>query len=91
MTDTTNDEAIERLLDSHAEYYIKQTLKFFQENGESPALSKNNAGDLKAKAAIHSLIRQGQKQILENLLPVGSWTEKDIKANLAALTTGGKT
>jgi hypothetical protein len=46
------DTELDGILDAHAEYYIRHTMKFFQENGESPALSKNNKGDLQAKASI---------------------------------------
>ena len=46
------EKTIENILDKHAEYYIRQTMKFFSENGESPALSKNNTGDLAAKKEI---------------------------------------
>lgn len=45
-------KTLPEILDDHAEYYIRQTMKFFQENGESPALSKNNEGDLKTLKAI---------------------------------------
>jgi hypothetical protein len=56
------DEQIEQLLDSHAEYYIKETMQFFKNDGISPALSKNNKGDLTAKTAIKSLITNAEKQ-----------------------------
>ena len=49
---------LQELLDKHAEYYIKETVKFFQENGESPALSKNNKGDLEARNNIIALIKK---------------------------------
>lgn len=47
---------LESVLDAHAEYYIRQTMRFFQSKGPSPALSRNNEGDLAAKVAIQSLI-----------------------------------
>jgi hypothetical protein len=46
------EDVLEVILDKHAEYYIRETMKFFQEGGQSPALSRNNEGDLVAKAAI---------------------------------------
>lgn len=49
---TDPNQLLDEILDYHAEYYIGETMKFFQENGESPALSKNNSGDLAAKKAI---------------------------------------
>ena len=49
---------IEEILDKHAEYYVRQTMKFFQENGKSPALSKNNEGDLEAKHALLQLFKK---------------------------------
>jgi hypothetical protein len=54
----TQQEQLEAILDAHAEYYIKQTMKFFQEGTESPALSRNNKGDLTAKSAITALIQE---------------------------------
>lgn len=50
------DSKLEEILDAHAMFYIRETVKFFQENGESPALSKNNPGDLEAKKQIQELI-----------------------------------
>lgn len=52
----SGDVELQQILDAHAEYYIRQTMKFFQEAGESPALSKNNEGDLKAIEAIESYL-----------------------------------
>ena len=49
---------IEEILDTHAEYYIRQTMQFFKNDGISPALSKNNEGDLTAKQAIEALITE---------------------------------
>lgn len=54
---TPEFETVENILDKHAEYYIRQTMKFFQENGESPALSKNNEGDLVAKRSLKQSMR----------------------------------
>lgn len=62
--DTQVDE-LKRILDAHAEYYIRQTMKFFQEGGESPALSKNNEGDLKALEDLHQHI----DKVVEDILP----------------------
>lgn len=55
---------LEQILDAHAEYYIRQTMKFFQNEGESPALSKNNEGDMTAKQA---LTRWGLEQRVAEL------------------------
>lgn len=63
---TNSPSPIEEPLDKHAEYYIKETMKFFQENGESPALSKNNRGDSEASAALLEYIDQGLKNIEES-------------------------
>lgn len=49
---------LEEVLQSHAEYYIRETMKFFQYKGESPALSKNNEGDLVAKYGLRALIER---------------------------------
>lgn len=70
MSKGNNDlrEAVEDLLDKHAEYYIKQTVKFFQRTGESPALSKNNLGDIRAKAAIEALLKADRQRLLNKLL-----------------------
>lgn len=69
----TNDK-IESLLDAHATYYIQQTMKFFQENGESPALSKNNPGDLEAKKQILELIVEARlKGQAEAYTDVATW------------------
>lgn len=75
-----SQEELETILDKHAEYYIRETMKFFQENGESPALSKNNSGDLEAKAAINSLtlkqvlslIGEDDKSVIEDDV-AGEW------------------
>lgn len=47
---------LERILDSHAEFYIRQTVKFFEENGGSPKLSRNNPGDVQAKQSLIRLL-----------------------------------
>lgn len=61
MTSTDNtSKRIEDLLDAHAKYYIEQTMKFFQSTGESPALSKNNEGDLQAKSLIMELVNEAR-------------------------------
>ena len=39
-----------------------------------------------AIAAIEQLINEARIETLENILPVGSWTEKDIKVTIAQLT-----
>lgn len=52
MTKPTNHTELDNILDKHAEYYIRETMKFFQETGENPALSKLNKGDTEAEAAI---------------------------------------
>lgn len=52
------EEAVKQALDAHAEYYIRETMKFFDENGESPALSKNNDGDLAAKLALTNAVKE---------------------------------
>lgn len=62
------DDELEKLLDSHAEYYIRQTMKFFQNEGESPALSKNNEGDLAAKTKLKALLTNQRNQLLDELL-----------------------
>lgn len=55
-SDLQNIEAeIERILDKHAEYYIKETAKFFVADGHSPALSRSNTGDLEARQALAQL------------------------------------
>lgn len=60
MSNTPTDppKTLEQILDAHAEYYIRQTMKFFQNEGKSPALSKNNEGDLSALAEIQALIER---------------------------------
>jgi len=68
MSKQSIDEQIEQLLDSHAGYYIKETMQFFKNNGISPALSKNNEGDLTAKTAIKALISDAEKQARINEL-----------------------
>lgn len=65
---TTLEQSIEQLLDKHAEYYIRQTVKFFVENGESPALSKNNKGDLEAKQALLSLFEKYGKEVIGQIV-----------------------
>lgn len=68
-TDSTSiEEQVQELLDTHAEYYIKETMKFFQENGESPALSKDNKGDLTAKNQILELFTKQNHSIIQKLL-----------------------
>lgn len=67
--DTTKDsEWLDEILDQHAEYYIRQTMKFFQGNGESPTLSKNNSGDIEAKQAIINHINSQTSLTEEALL-----------------------
>jgi len=60
---------IEEILDTHAEYYIRQTMQFFKNDGISPALSKNNEGDLTAKQAIEALITEARIDELERTMP----------------------
>lgn len=62
------DDELEKLLDSHAEYYIRQTMKFFQNEGESPALSKNNEGDLAAKTKLKALLTTQQQELLDRVM-----------------------
>jgi len=60
MTPKPKAKTIEEILDTHAEYYIRQTMQFFKNDGISPALSKNNEGDLTAKQAIEALIAEAR-------------------------------
>ena len=60
------DEKIESLLDSHAVYYIRETMQFFKNDGISPALSKNNKGDLKARQSIKQLITERELKIAKH-------------------------
>ena len=55
-------DQMEELLDKHAEYYIRETMKFFQNKGESPALSRDNDGDCEAKASIQALITRREQE-----------------------------
>lgn len=60
-------KTLEQILDAHAEYYIRQTMKFFQNEGESPALSKNNEGDLMAFAALKALALREALEIVDKM------------------------
>lgn len=68
------DTELENVLDKHAEYYIKETVKFFQENGESPALSKFNKGDIEAKSRLKKIIA---KQVISELKKLHRFDGRD--------------
>lgn len=59
---------IEQILDDHAEFYIRQTMKFFRENGESPALSRNNPGDLQSKSKLTKLLLEQRIEEVDDMV-----------------------
>lgn len=74
MTNADYQKRLEDILDKHAEYYIRQTMKFFQENGESPALSKNNQGDVEAKQALTALCRDVCGEVIGETETQAPWS-----------------
>lgn len=85
-------KAVEEALQQYAEYYIAETMKFFQENGESPALSKNNPGDTEALASIQAATADlllelvGEDEDVAEAVPVSeTWaTMRSIRNDLRA-------
>lgn len=65
------DERIEKILDKHAEYYIKETVKFFNDDGDPPGFTKNNKRDIASKNAIKQLIDEALQAELISLINDG--------------------
>lgn len=78
MATESVDDELRQILDKHAEYYIRETMKFFQNEGVSPALSKDNLGDLEALTALQTLIAHHTKEAVDGNTSDGYHTFNEL-------------
>lgn len=100
---TNLSDELKTILDKHAEYYIRETMRFFQNEGVSPALSKDNPGDLNALAAITAAYAEAINEVIGedeySIDPLwagqrGYWARNELRAEqrqrLQGLLPNGK-